>query len=173
MKSSGGGGWMGVGEGVDVSGQWAVFTIEDAVGHSATGGDRESVLVFCEGVAVWTGVLCQQKRTFHIISDLSWSLVLCCFALFFAWSRKCWSELVIFFQNDAICRRKWCSQQHKVMHWHSSWELPLSFSFCLPFVCRLWSPCICGGSGGSFLGHNRRRRLPGTTASVSGLVWVL
>lgn len=29
-----------------------VVTIEDAVGHSATGGDRESVLVTREGFAV-------------------------------------------------------------------------------------------------------------------------
>lgn len=44
------GGWRGGG-----GCEWAmscVFTIEDAVGHSATGGDREVVCVRCKGFAV-------------------------------------------------------------------------------------------------------------------------
>lgn len=54
------GAWGGGGGGGGGGCEWAmscVFTIEDAVGHSATGGDRESFCVICKGFAVRTGTL--------------------------------------------------------------------------------------------------------------------
>lgn len=39
-----------------------VFTIKHAVGCGATGGNRESVLVFCERLAIWTGVLVKEQE---------------------------------------------------------------------------------------------------------------
>lgn len=43
-------------------------------------------------------------------------------------------------------------------------SVPLSFFSCPSSECRLWSPCTCGGSGGSSSARSRKRRFPETEA---------
>lgn len=55
-----------------------VFTVEDTVGHSTTGGNGESILVFFKWLAIYTGVLEKEEDgcrnpggLFNYVNDVS------------------------------------------------------------------------------------------------------